>query len=153
MNRKLIVPAALLLTTVAAAAPSDLSKADSNADGSVSLAEFENAQLERARKHFARLDENGDGQLSGDELERPKRGKHGHSRHRRPDPERIVEHLDTDSSGGVSLAEFGSARFKPDAEQFAAADADSNGELDADEFRQMARAHREEKRDSKADTE
>lgn len=154
MNRILIASAsALLLIAAAAAAPPHMAKADSNNDGSVSLAEFENAQLERAREHFARLDENGDGQLSADELDRKHRGKHGRSRHGQPDPERVVGDLDADASGGVSLAEFGPARFKPGAEAFAAADGDGNGELDAGEVEQMIRAHRDERRRDREDGE
>lgn len=148
MNKLISAAAATILLAGHAQADHErFEGADTDADGNLSLAEFEAAHAERARERFAKLDENADGLLSADELRDAKRSKRhaGHRRHE-PDPERIVERLDEDGSGSVSLAEFEGRRFAPDADAFYAADADGNGELSADELVELMRAHHRERR-------
>ena len=143
----LAAAATVLIVGVAQADHSRLEGADTDGDGNLTLAEFEAAHAALARERFAKLDDNTDGLLSPDELEDArKRMRHaGHRRHR-PDPERIVERLDEDGNGSVSLAEFEGRRFAPDAESFHAADADGSGELSADELVELVRAHHHERR-------
>ena len=119
---------------------------DTDGDGSISLAEFENAHLERAREHFARLDADGDGMLAADELQRPARDWNRSLRRDRRSPERSFERLDADASGGISLAELGNARSAPNAADFATVDVDGSGELDADEFGAMLRMRMQKRR-------
>lgn len=112
-----------------------LEAADTDGDGAISLAEFEAAHAARVRERFSRMDENDDGLLSGDELKREARGRHRMARDRHhPDPARVIEHLDSDGSGGVSLAEMDGRRMMPTEEEFYAADADGSSELDAAEL-------------------
>lgn len=152
MTRRWIVPAVILsalaaLATGAAADHRSLADADADGDGFVSLAEFEAAHAARIRERFTRMDADADGRLSADELERPRRGGHpGPRRHHRPDPARIVENLDADGSGSLSLAELEGRPFAPDAESFYAADADGSGELDGTELESLLAAHREHRR-------
>ncbi len=145
----LLVPAiAALAVGIASADHRDPAAADADGDGFVSLDEFEAAHAARVRERFARMDENADGLLSAEELERQGRDRHsGPRRHHRPDPDRIVEHLDADGSGSLSLAEMDGRRFVPDAAAFAAADADGNGELDGSELANLLAAHREQRRE------
>lgn len=154
MNRIAVIPVLALFAGAAMAAPPGMAggpgmaAADADGDGSITLAEFENAAVERAREHFARLDANSDGLIAGDELQR-----RGHDRVQDragpAGPARAFERLDADASGGVSLAEFGQARRQPPADAFAAADADGSGELDAGEFAALAGAHRAERRQAR----
>lgn len=126
---------AALGVTVASAQHRGLDAADTDGDGAISLAEFEAAHAARVRERFARMDRNDDGLLSGDELKHDRRGRHPGPRGRHhPDPERMVEHLDTDGSGGVSLAEMDGRRMMPTADEFYAADKDGSSELDAAEL-------------------
>lgn len=133
MNKYVLMTAAALIASMAVADYSRLAEVDSDGDGAISLAEFENAGLERARERFARLDADSNGSLTADEVSRPERDRRGKRDRRRFDPERIVERLDADDSGSLSMVELDGARSAPDAGEFAAADADGNGELNGEE--------------------
>ena len=80
---------------------------DANGDGAVTEAEFvahaESRAADRAGQMFARLDADGDGELSRDVLE--SRGERGGRR-----LERMLSRVDTDDSGGISEAEFDAAK-------------------------------------------
>ena len=122
--------------------------ADSDGDGYVSLDEVKAAHNVRIEQHFADADADGDGLLSKaeraaarDQMRERHREHRKHMREMRRDPQNIVEHLDVDGSGSVSLDEFEGRRFSPDAETFYAADSDGNGELNADELGELMASH------------
>lgn len=108
---------------------------DADGDEIVELADFQAL--------FARVDDDGDGVLSGAELpQRGPRGRHGErGRSGPPSPEELVARLDTDGDGAVSRAEWdaGSAehpRATPEraAERFARLDTDGDGRLTLEEM-------------------
>jgi Ca2+-binding EF-hand superfamily protein len=102
------------------------------------------------------MDKNADGVLTEDEMQRPSRGDG--EKHRKGDrrgkmnPEKALERLDQDGSGGVTFDELQGKRFSPDSNAFAAADADGNGELNAAELKAMMKAQRAERRKADSDT-
>lgn len=147
MKTGLVMTALAVLGAGTAFAAGPMKKADTNGDGYVSLDEMKAAHSARLEQHFGEMDSNGDGLLS--EAERKaaheaRRERHmerrQHRRELRRDPEHVIEHLDTDGSGSVSLDELQGRRFAPDAETFAAADSDGNGELDATELGELMAA-------------
>ncbi len=153
MKTRLIIAAVAALGAGAVFAAGPMKKADTDGDGYVSLDEMKAAHSAHIEAHFAAMDSNGDGLLS--EAERKaahesRRERHmerrQHRRELRRDPKHIVEHLDTDGSGSVSLDEFQGRRFAPDAETFAAADRDGDGELDAAELGELMTTRRAERR-------
>ena len=156
MKSKLIIAAIAALGVTAAYAGGHMKKADADADGLVSLAEFEAAHKARIAEHFARMDKNADGFLSEEEMQRPPRGER--EKHRKGDrrgkmnPEKALERLDQDDSGGVTFDELQGRRFTADSNAFAAADADGNGELNAEELHAMMKAQRSERRKADRDT-
>lgn len=77
-------------------------KLDANGDGSVSLEEFQAAQLGRVRERFAALDTNGDGSISLEEFQsRPLAAS-----------QRRFAGLDTDGDGELSAKELEAARHR-----------------------------------------
>ena len=86
-----------------------LHELDSDKDGKVSFEEFAGGPFgrrmpqERLKQFFARLDNNGDGSLSPEDMRDDRRRPHGH------DPRRIIEMLDKDGDGKLSLEEFSRA--------------------------------------------
>lgn len=161
MKTKLTIAAIALLGAGAAFAAGPMKNADTDGDGFVSLEEVKAAHSARAEKHFAEIDTNSDGLLSEEERKvahearrEHKKDRRDHRRMRPHNPEQIVERLDTDGSGSVSLDEFQGGRFAPDAETFNAADSNGNGELDTAELEEMMkarRANRKAKRDRSKD--
>ena len=144
----IVATIAVLGAGVAYAGGGHFTDADSDGDGYVSLQEMKAAHNARIEEHFARADADGDGLLSEaerraahDKMRARHRERREHMRELRRDPERIVERLDIDGSGSVSLDEFEGRRFSPDAETFYAADNDGNGELDADELGALMASH------------
>lgn len=146
MKRLLLVSVFAAGLGAAAYAHERFDNADTDGDGFVTQAEFEAAFAARAREMFAKLDANGNGLLSEDEAGESKKRTRHHLRRHRPEPDEIVSHLDADSSGGVSFAEFDGRRFAPDADSFQEADADGSGELDADELGALMKARFGERR-------
>ena len=152
MKTRLIITAIAILGVGAAYAAGPMKNADTNSDGFVSMDEMKAAHSARIEEHFARADSNGDGLLSEQERAAAREAKRAHKkdqrqnrRHTRADPEQMVERLDTDGSGSVSLEEFQGRRFAPTVERFTAADSNGNGELDAAELGEMMAAHRAER--------
>lgn len=156
MKTELIIATIAALGVTAVYAGEHMKKADADADGQVTLAEFEAAHSARIAEHFARMDKNADGVLSEDEMQRPPRGdrdkRHGGKHSKRMSPEKALERLDQDDSGGITFDELQGKRFSPDANAFAAADADGSGELDAAEFKTMMKAQHSERRNADRDT-
>ena len=149
--------AALTLLFASAVFASSRMDADTDQDGLITLSEFKAMHDARVEERFARLDTNADGYISEEEMQaaprrsHDKMGRRGH--HKERDPEKVLERLDVDGSGGISFQELEDRRFAPDSETFYAADSDGNGELDAAELQAMKEAHRSERRASKRSTE
>ncbi|MGB5353656.1 MAG: hypothetical protein WBN32_08610 [Woeseia sp.] len=151
MGTKTIVATVIGLTMTAAFADQGMKKADADNDGQISLSEFRAAHEQRIEERFARLDLNADGLISDDEMQaapRDRKGAEGKQRRHRKgmNPEKLIERMDSDGSGGVSLQELEGKRFSPDSTTFVAADVDGSGELSAEELSAMMKAHRAERR-------
>ncbi|MFA6117186.1 MAG: EF-hand domain-containing protein [Sphingomonas sp.] len=95
-------------------------RADADKDGTISRAEF----MARSDQRFARLDANGDGVISGDEL--PGRG-------------RMVAGADADKDGKITKAEYSAQA----AARFAKLDANGDGKISPDEMKAMGERMRE----------
>lgn len=154
MRKTLIFTIATFTAIGATAAYADkgLKSADTSGDGFISLEEMQSAHSARVEERFARMDTDADGLLSESEIaaareaRRGERGERRGERRRKMNPERIVERLDTDGSGSVSLAELEAKRDNPDAAAFQTADVDGSGELDASEIKQMIKTRRDARR-------
>lgn len=147
MGTRLIVAITIALCATAAVADQRImEEADTNADGQISLSEFKAAHEARIEERFARVDANADGFITDDEMQAARENRREMMRERRHrgrmSPESVLERLDADNSGGVSLQEFAEKRFSPDQQSFVAADSDGNGELNAEELRALRKAHR-----------
>ena len=156
MKTRLIIAAIAALGVTAVYADEHMKKADANADGQVTVAELKAVHDVRFAEHLARMDKNGDGVLTEDEMQQPPRGDRDKSRKgkqgKRMNPEKVLQRLDVDSSGGVTFDELQGKRFTPDSNAFATADADGNGELNAAELKAMMKAQRSERRKADRDT-
>jgi Ca2+-binding EF-hand superfamily protein len=130
LSQMTIVPALLLSGLAFAQLPGD-----SDEDGRLSLSEFQQQSAQR----FARLDEDGDGYLTSEEMRAGRADFRGRRGPGAPDG-RAFERADADDDGVVSLAEAQSVWPSLDAERFAAIDADGNGLLTAQELRGGRRA-------------
>ena len=100
-----------------------LEELDSNKDGRVSFEEFvagpisQHMPKERLREFFNRLDTNGDGSLSPEDLPKDRKFYHDRSRDGRPpghDPSRMIELLDKSGDKSLSFAEFSQAPWLKD---------------------------------------
>jgi Ca2+-binding EF-hand superfamily protein len=105
-----------------------ISRMDTNGDGQISADEFRAAHPQAPADLFTKLDTNKDGQLSPDELRGMRAQAAAAMR------QRLVERLDTDHNGSVSLAELQAARPGVTAEQFNRLDRNGDGQLTADEL-------------------
>lgn len=125
--RKYLLAIALVSTAIGGAAMADQmgagqpQRADTDKDGTISRAEF----MARADQRFAKLDANGDGQLSGDEL-----GGRGGNR---------LMAADTNKDGKISKAEY----MAQAAERFAKLDANGDGKISPDEMKAAMERMRE----------
>lgn len=97
-----------------------MQRADTDNDGAISRAEF----MAQSDKRFARLDANGDGEISGDEL--PGRG-------------RLLASTDTNKDGKISKAEYSAQA----AARFAKMDTNGDGKITPDEMKAMGQRMRE----------
>ena len=155
MKTRLTLAAIAVLAAGTAFAAGPMKDADKDGDGFVSLEEAKAAHEARVEEHFAKADTDGDGLLSEEERKAAHKAKreqmkarrdHRRSRSMRRDPEKIVERLDVDGSGSVSMSEFDGRRFAPDADTFTQADTNGNGELDAAELDALMKARRSERK-------
>jgi len=141
------------LGATAAYAHKGIKDADTSGDGFVSLDEFKSAHSARIEERFARMDANADGLLSEDEMKAAKKARRGDRDNKRDgrrqgkrNPEEMVNRLDADGNGSVSLQELEGKRFSPDAATFQVADVDGSGELDATELHAMMKSRAAERR-------
>jgi Ca2+-binding EF-hand superfamily protein len=113
------------------------SKADTNADGKLSRAEFEKAMPRLAGK-FDSIDTNKDGQLTRAELHAWRKAHKGEKQAKAAER---FKHADTDGDGAISRAEAEKQAPRL-AKKFDEIDANKDGKLTQDELR----AYREAKR-------
>jgi hypothetical protein len=133
---------------------------DVNSDGSLTIDEFVAASAKKQSEHFTRMDSNGDGKLSKDELSKSgppgggpggpggpppqdnssSSGSSSDSKSMQgpppgggPRPPKL-EDLDADSDGSVSKEEFQTVMSKHDKERFSKLDANSDGKVTKEEF-------------------
>ncbi|MGO4447667.1 EF-hand domain-containing protein [Phyllobacterium sp. TAF24] len=120
---KLKRPAALLaVLSLSLAAPAAMAapKADTNGDGTISLAEYQTA----ARTRLFKLDTDGDGKLSLEEwLKRPA------PKNAKRDPAAVFNRLDTNHDGFIDAAEMDIVSKK----RFERLDKNSDGQLSKEE--------------------
>ena len=116
---------------------SQFSKADTNADGKLSRAEFEKALPRQAGK-FDSIDTDKDGQLTRSELQAWRKARKGE---RQAKSAERFKHADTDGDGAISRAEADKNAPRL-AKKFDQIDANKDGKLTQDELR----AYREAKR-------
>ncbi len=124
---------------------SHFSKADADANGTLSRAEVDKS-LPRLAQKFDQIDTNKDGQLSRDEMKAGRKAhKHAHKKGNKADRQvRAVErfrHADANGDAKISRAEAATNAPRL-AKKFDAIDADKDGQLTQDELR----AYREAKR-------
>ncbi len=101
-----------------------LEKFDANHDSKLELAELP----EHKREKMAAADENKDGVLSAEELEKHRPMMHG--RHHK-DPAAMIEHLDANHNGTLEVSELPEHKR----EKLSAADANKDGALSPDELK------------------
>lgn len=112
---------------------------DANADGKVTLAEFQAYPARRAAERFTAVDTNGDGKLSKDEMAAANGGRNADRLARRVDA--MFDRLDGDKDGFVSAEEMAAAgrgadRRDPGSRFFDRFDSDKDGAISAGEYAQ-----------------
>lgn len=111
---------ALLSLSLAAPMATAAPKADTNGDGTISLAEYQAA----ARTRLLKLDTDGDGKLSLEEwLKRPA------LKNAKRDPTAVFNHIDTNHDGFIDAAEMDTVSRK----RFERLDTNSDGQLSKEE--------------------
>ncbi|MEO9131960.1 MAG: hypothetical protein ABI240_12200, partial [Sphingomonas sp.] len=133
--RKLFLAAALAGTMLGGAAIAGqdapkgrggaMMRADTNGDGNISRAEF----MAQAEARFARMDKNGDGFITADEMG----GRAGRG------PGGGMMAADADHDGKISRAEF----MAQTAQRFTKLDANGDGQISGDEMKAMMERMRE----------
>ena len=126
--------------------------ADKDGNGSLDRVEAE-AHNQRLAANFDKIDANGDGQISRDEMRamrgkmrQGQRGKHRMQGYMAG----LFAGMDDDRNGAISRAELGDKAPRI-AENFAAIDTDGNGELSREEFRAHRMAQRGARQGGQAD--
>ena len=144
-----------------------LERLDSDADGVLSLDEFSERNADKAQRHFNKKDADGDAVLSMDEFSAT--GNHrrrpnldsldtdtldlcvqeilGYGLPQRPDSETVFAAADANSDGSVDLDEFLLAGDVRAQERFAEIDSDADAQLTSDEI-DAHQADRHEERDA-----
>lgn len=127
-------------------------EADTDRDGQLDRIEVQ-ALGPRLAEHFDKLDANADGELSRDEMAKARaalgrHGRQGMQRHRAY-MAGLIKGMDDDGNGAISRAELGDKAPKL-AENFAAIDADGNGEMSQEEMKAFRKARWEERREQRA---
>jgi Ca2+-binding EF-hand superfamily protein len=110
---------------------------DSNHDGKVNLAEFQQAARERQQKMFERLDRDRDGAITREEARALREEHREKFRGRRGERQRRMQQLrglDTDGDQQLSRAEIGD-KLPRLSENFARIDGNNDGKLSRDELR------------------
>ena len=152
--------AAILLALVAAGASAGkgrfLRAMDTDGDGKVTVAEFEARGAER----FAKIDTNGDGQLSQQEARNAKakrrekfQAKFDTNKDGTVSPEEItamfeerVQKHDRDGDGALSMSEYLAAHKGANAARFKRLDGDGDGKIIAREMAKKWTAHKSERK-------
>lgn len=128
-NQRVVALGALLLVPMLATAGDDkMSKMDTDGDGAVSSAEH----AAGAKKMFAEMDANKDGQVTAAEMDArwaAKANKDGKDHMKMSSADKIKE-IDTDGDGRISAAEHAAGSQK----MFAKMDADGDGKVTSAEM-------------------
>lgn len=121
---------------------------DSDHDGKVTAAEFQQAERERQQRLFERMDRNHDGAITREESQALRDEHRQKFRGRRDDRRQRMEQLrglDTDGDQQLSRAEIGD-KMPRLSEHFATIDANKDGKLSREEMRAAREAKRAEAR-------
>lgn len=121
----------------------DFGELDGNKDGRLTVDEFAAGPAEMIERRFGRIDRDGSGGISADELEQAREARRDFAaKQARPDaeegkgPPRMphFDELDTDADNSVSLAEFTDAQKAAMSRRFEAIDGNHDGFVSEEEF-------------------
>ncbi len=137
-----------------------IERMDTDASGTISLAEYTEARSARLERKFDRRDKNDDGSITEDEVGRRNAnsselreciqaslGESG-----KPTWEERLAEVDTDFDGAIDLGEFTTAAIAKAQENFASIDSDASGDITEAEIaaaRETRKAERQQKRAEK----
>lgn len=120
-------------------------ESDSNRDGKLSMAEWQQAQNRLLAKRFEKMDLNRDGALAQEEMREARSGQRASRKDKARAMREKAKALDTNGDRALSRAEIGDSMPKV-AENFASIDLDNDGKLSRDELRAGRKALREQAR-------